>query len=293
MRFGVPRWLLLLLILGLGAGMLGAQERTGEIQGVVSDDQGAAIPGATVTAESKTVPQPLHAVTDAQGRFRFFNVPVGTYVMTVGLTGFSTHKQTVEVKLGSQLTANAKLSVGQVTEIIEVTGTTLSIDPTSSRSATNITSDQIENLAKVGRGFNSLLAMAPGVFLEPKNGSAGVGGVQVGGSSGSENGFYIDGTEVSDLRRGSLREGNNIPFEFIQEVQVKAGGFEAEFGGATGGVVNVATKSGTNAFHGSLGASYTGDGLNATDRGFYQRSVANANVSEFFQPGEKVDNPPQ
>jgi len=286
MRFGVPRWLLLLLILGLGAGMLGAQERTGEIQGVVSDDQGAAIPGATVTAESKTVPQPLHAVTDAQGRFRFFNVPVGTYVMTVGLTGFSTHKQTVEVKLGSQLTANAKLSVGQVTEIIEVTGTTLSIDPTSSRSATNITSDQIENLAKVGRGFNSLLAMAPGVFLEPKNGSAGVGGVQVGGSSGSENGFYIDGTEVSDLRRGSLREGNNIPFEFIQEVQVKAGGFEAEFGGATGGVVNVATKSGTNAFHGSLGASYTGDGLNATDRGFYQRSVANANVSEFFQPRE-------
>jgi hypothetical protein len=128
--------------------------------------------------------------------------------------------------------------------------------------------------------------MAPGVFLEPKNGSAGVGGVQVGGSSGSENGFYIDGTEVSDLRRGSLREGNNIPFEFIQEVQVKAGGFEAEFGGATGGVVNVATKSGTNAFHGSLGASYTGDGLNATDRGFYQRSVANANVSEFFQPRE-------
>ncbi len=263
-----------------------AQERTGEIQGVVSDEQGAAIPGATVTAESKNVPKPLQAITDAQGRFRFFNVPVGTYVMTVGLTGFSTHKQTVEVKLGSQLTANAKLSVGQVTEIIEVTGTTLSIDPNSSRSATNITSEQIENLAKVGRGFNSLLAMAPGVFLEPKNGSAGVGGVQVGGSSGSENGFYIDGTEVSDLRRGSLREGNNIPFEFIQEVQVKAGGFEAEFRGATGGVVNVATKSGTYAFHGSLGTSYPGDGLNSTDRGFNQRSLKDANVSEFFQPRE-------
>ncbi len=286
MRLGVPRWLPLLLLFALGAGMLGAQERTGEIQGLVSDEQGAAIPGATVTAESRTLPKPLQAVTDSQGRFRFFNVPIGTYVMTVGLTGFSTHKQTVEVKLGSQITANAKLGVGQVTEVIEVTGTTLSIDPTSSRSATNITADQIENLAKAGRGFNSLLAMAPGVFLEPKNGSAGVGGVQVGGSSGSENGFYIDGTEVSDLRRGSLREGNNIPFEFIQEVQVKAGGFEAEFGGATGGVVNVATKSGTNAFHGSLGTSYTGDGLNGTDRGFYQRSVADANVSEFFQPRE-------
>ncbi len=75
------------------------------------------------------------------------------------------------------------------------------------------------------------------------------------GSSGSENGFYIDGTEVSDLRRGSLRDANNIPLEFVQEVQVKTGGYEAEFGGATGGVVNVATKSGTNAFHGSIGAS--------------------------------------
>src|SRR5207344_1499257 len=108
---------------------------------------------------------------------------IGTYTLTVGLTGFSTHKQTIEVKLGSQITANAKMGVGQVTEVIEVTGTALSIDPTSSRSGTNITSDQIENLAKAGRGFNSLLSMAPGVFLEPKNGTQGVGGVQVAGSS--------------------------------------------------------------------------------------------------------------
>lgn len=273
-----------LLLTPVGAAF--AQERFGEVSGTVSDEQGAAIPGATVTAESKTLPKPMQAITDSQGRFHFLNVPIGTYTLTVGLTGFSTHKQTVEVKLGSQITANAKLGVGQVTEVIEVTGTTLSIDPTSSRSATNITSSQIENLAKAGRGFNTLLTLAPGVFLEPKNGTQGVGGVQVGGSSGSENGFYIDGTEVSDLRRGSLRDGNNIPLEMIQEVQVKTGGYEAEFGGATGGVINVATKSGTNAFHGSLGVQYTGDGLNTGDRGWYQRSVANADVSEFFQPIE-------
>jgi hypothetical protein len=280
------RGLLALSLLLTPVGAAFAQERSGEISGIVSDEQGAAIPGATVMAESKTLPKPLQAVTDSQGRFRFLNVPIGTYTMTVGLTGFSTHKQTLEVKLGSQITAHAKLGVGQVTEVIEVTGTTLSIDPTSSRSATNITSEQIENLAKAGRGFNTLLTLAPGVFLEPKNGTQGVGGVQVGGSSGSENGFYIDGTEVSDLRRGSLRDGNNIPLEMIQEVQIKTGGYEAEFGGATGGVVNVATKSGTNAFHGSLGVAYTGDGLNSKDRGFYQRSVANADRSEFFDPVE-------
>jgi len=275
----------LVLSLAFGA-FVSAQERSGEISGSVTDEQGAAVPGAVVTAESKAFPKGLQTVTDAQGRYRFFAVPVGTYSLTFTLTGFSTHKQTVEVKLGSQLTANAKMGVGQVTEVIEVTGTALSIDPTSSRSGTNITADQIDNLAKAGRGFNSLLAMAPGVFLEPKNGNAGVGGVQVGGSSGAENGFYVDGTEVSDLRRGSLRESNNIPLEFVQEVQVKTGGYEAEFGGATGGVVNVATKSGTNSFHGSIGTQYTSSGLNGQDRGYYQRSVANANVSEFFQPRE-------
>jgi outer membrane receptor protein involved in Fe transport len=275
----------LVLSLAFGA-FVSAQERSGEIQGTVTDEQGAAVPGATVSAVSSALPKGLQSVSDAQGRYRFLNVPVGTYTLTFTLTGFSTHKQTVEVKLGSQLTANAKMGVGQVTEVIEVTGTALSIDPTSSRSGTNITGDQIDNLAKAGRGFNTLLSMAPGVFLEPKSGTRGVGGVQVAGSSGSENGFYIDGTEVSDLRRGSLRENNNIPLEMVQEIQVKTGGYEAEFGGATGGVVNVATKSGTNSFHGSIGVQYTGDGLNGTDRGFYQRSVANANVAELFEPKE-------
>ena len=273
----------LLLLLG---GMASAQERTGEIGGTVLDASGAPVPGASIVAESPTLPRPLQTVSDAQGRFRFFNVPVGTYTMTTSLPGFSTHKETLEVRLGSQLTHNPKLAVGAVTEVVEVVGGGLSIDPMSSRSATNITAEQIEGLAKAGRSFNSLLPMAPGVFLEPKNGNAGVGGVQVGGSSGAENAFYIDGTEVSDLRRGSLRDSNAIPFEFVQEIQVKSGGFEAEFGGATGGVINVATKSGTNEYHGSLGVSYTGDGLNGADRGFWQRSPLNADVADFFQPKE-------
>ena len=116
--------------------------------------------------------------------------------------------------------------------------------PTSSRTATNITRQQIEDLGKASRGFNALLNMAPGVRPEVKSGSSGVGGVQVDGASGSENAYYIDGVEVSDLRRGSLNSANAIPFEFVQEIAVKSGGFEAEFGGATGGVINVATRSG-------------------------------------------------
>jgi len=283
---GRPGWLTLSLAIFLVASVGYAQERSGEILGTVVDDQGAPVPGAIVQLESKAQPKPLQTVSDAQGRYHFFNVPIGEYTITTSLAGFSSHKATLDVRLGSQLTHNPKLAVGAMTEVVEVTGTVLSIDPTSSRSATNITTEQIENLAKSGRGFNSLLALAPGVFLEPKNGNAGVGGVQVGGSSGAENAFYVDGAEVSDLRRGSLRESNNIPFEFVQEIQVKSGGFEAEFGGATGGVVNVATRSGTNEFHGSIGTAFTGAGLNGRDRGFFQRSPLNADASDFFQPKE-------
>jgi len=283
---GRPGWLTLSLAIFLFASVGYAQERSGEILGTVVDDTGAPVPGALIQLESKTQPKALQTISDAQGRFHFFNVPIGEYTVTTSLSGFSAHKATLDVRLGSQLTHNPKLAVGTMTEVVEVTGAVLSIDPTSSRSATNITTEQIDNLAKSGRGFNSLLALAPGVFLEPKNGNAGVGGVQVGGSSGAENAFYIDGAEVSDLRRGSLRESNNIPLEFVQEIQVKSGGFEAEFGGATGGVVNVATRSGANEFHGSLGAAFTGDALNGRDRGFFQRSPLNADASDFFQPKE-------
>lgn len=286
-RFGGPAWLVLALaVTCLSGGTAFAQERTGEIVGTVTDASGAGVPGATILFESATAARPIQVVSDAQGRFQLFNVPVGTYTVTASLSGFNTQKQTIDVRLGLRATVNATLTVGSVSEVVEVEGVSPIIDTTTSRSATNISSDQIQNLAKSGRSFNSLLPMAPGVFLEPKNGTAGVGGVQVGGSSGSENGFYIDGAEVSDLRRGSLRESNNIPFEFVQEIQIKAGGFEAEFGGATGGVINVATKSGTNAFHGSVGVSYTGSGLNEGDRGYWQRSPLNANEADFFQPKE-------
>src|SRR3970282_829117 len=117
----IGRGLLFGLALSLSLGVLvSAQERSGEIQGLVTDEQGAAVPGAVVTAESKALPKGLQTISDAQGRYRFLTVPVGTYTLTFSLTGFSTHKQTVEVRLGSQITANAKMGVGQVTEVIEV-----------------------------------------------------------------------------------------------------------------------------------------------------------------------------
>src|SRR2546425_5492694 len=282
---GFSLWAVFLMAALLPAGAF-AQERTGEILGVVTDESGAPVPGALVRAESKTLPRGLETTTDNGGRYMLQNVPVGTYTVTVALTGFKTIKQMVEVRIASIITLNPRLTVGSLSEAVEVVGNALSIDPTSSRAATNITTAQIENLAKGSRGFQALLTLAPGVRAEVKAGSAGVGGISVDGATGSENAYYIDGVEVSDLRRGSLGSANAIPLDFVQEVAVKSGGFEAEFGGATGGVINVATRSGSNEYHGTAGFQFTGSGLNGTDRGYYQRSVSNADKAEFFQPKE-------
>ncbi|MBL8233574.1 MAG: TonB-dependent receptor, partial [Bryobacterales bacterium] len=244
------------------------------------------VTGAKITISSPNVPQPLETVSDDSGNFIFPQVPIGTYLLTATKAGFSTvRQQNLVVKLGSRLSYSPRLEVGQISQIVEVTDAAESLDVTSSRTSTNITSRTFDNLPK-GRTFNSILLLAPGVRQETKNGGAGVGGFQVDGASGSENSFIVDGVDVSDVRRGSLRQQSAIPLEFVQEVQVKSGGFEAEFGGATGGVINVATKGGTNEYHGQAFFQFTNSGLNAGDRGYWQRSVANAAVAEFFKPKE-------
>ncbi|MBI3471183.1 MAG: TonB-dependent receptor [Candidatus Solibacter usitatus] len=262
------------------------QESTGKITGTVTDDSGAAVPNAKITATGPTLPRGLEISSDAYGNFLFPSVPIGVYTVTTTAPGFSTVRQlNLEVKLGSIVTYNPKLPVGKVTETVEVTESATAIDTTSSRTATNIAANQFDNLAK-GRTFNTILALAPGVRQEPKAGNAGVGGIQVDGASGSENVYYIDGAEVSDIRSGALRANNAIPFEFIQEVQIRSGGFEAEHGGATGGVINVATKSGTNSFHGQAFYAFTNSSMNAGDRGFWKLSPSNVNAAEFFRPKE-------
>src|SRR6266404_4789965 len=276
--------LLLVVCFFTCAGLVVAQEKTGQVSGTVLDDTGAAIPGARITASTPGLPRELEASSDGAGLYVFPTLPPGLYTITVSKTGFATVKQhNIQVSLGSKIIFNPKLTVGTVTQTIEVSESSLSLDVTSSRASTNITPDTIATLPK-SRNFNSLLAMAPGVRLEAKSGSAGVGGISVDGASGSENVFIIDGVEVSDTLNGSLRGAFNVPFEFLAEIQVKSGGFEAEYGGATGGVLNLATRSGSNEYHGELNFQFTSNQLNPRPRGFWQGSPASADVRDFFAP---------
>ncbi|MCX6633289.1 MAG: TonB-dependent receptor, partial [Candidatus Solibacter sp.] len=237
-----------------GLSLATGQQTTGRIVGTVTDSTGAVVPGAKLTATSPTAPSGLAAPTDGHGRFTFESAPIGVYTITTTKAGFAT------------LTGGG---------------------PGIMEAATNITARQFDDLPK-GRSFNTLLQIAPGVRQETKNGNSGVAGYQVDGASGSENSFVLDGVDVSDIRRGSLRLQNAIPVEFVQEIEVKSSGFEAQYGGAAGGVINVATRAGTNSFHGQIGGDFTNSQINPRPRGYWQRSATNANAAEFFAPKEDV-----
>jgi hypothetical protein len=238
-----------------------AQATSGSIEGVLKDPKGDVLPGATVSVQSvgSTTGFMKTAVTDGSGYFIIPNVPVGNYDVSVTAQGFAARKVTVTVTLDRAARVDTALAVTGTSAVVDVNGTdNVTIDPTESKLQTNITSALANALPK-GTTFSTLLKIAPNVRPEPL-----AGGFQVDGASGSENVWIIDGQEVTNFRTGLLNANNNLPFELVQEVQVKSTGFEAEYGGATGGVVTVVTQGGNNTTHGNFGASFRPQKLQGT-----------------------------
>lgn len=251
--FGVALILLLLPCLVV------AQEQTGNIQGVVKDRSGGVIPGVEITATSEQ--RTMTAISDEIGYYRFMNLLPGLYTVSAKITGFQpVTRGDVTVQLGRTLQVNFDLTPAGTAVTVTVTGGQEPIvDVTSSKTATNITQTQIDFMAK-GLGFSSVIELAPGTRDESKS-----GGFQIDGASGSENVFIVDGVEVTRIVSGTLGSTKNVPLEFVKEVQVKSAGYEAEFGGSTGGVVNVVTKGGSNDFHGEIRLEYTSDTWRGAD----------------------------
>src|SRR4051812_25745886 len=144
------------------SGALG-QAISGGLQGTVTDLTGAVVPGASIGLLSQTLPRGIDAVTDQFGRYIFGSLAAGQYTVTVSAPGFHTLRyHNLEITLGSQSTFNARLSLGAVTESIEINDSLISVDTASSRTLTHITASEFGNLAR-GRSFHTLLMMAPGV----------------------------------------------------------------------------------------------------------------------------------
>ena len=266
-----------------------AQENTGSIQGSVKDSTGAVVPGAKVSLTGSALVRSLDATTDSQGEYIFPKVPAGTYTVTISQANFKSVKnEDVKVVLGFASKVDVALTAGNISEAVTITSGSEAIDVSSSKAATNITQEFVDKTPK-GRNFHSLLVVAPGVRPEPKSGNTNgnsVGGFQINGASGSENTFVVDGIDVSDVRRGFLRTNDSLPFEFVKEVQVKTAGFEAEYTGTMGGVVNVVSRSGSNEFHGDGWLQMNGAALNSRPRGLWRRTTADVTKNEFFRAKE-------
>jgi len=252
-------WLLSFALIALAiAPMAFAQETTAGIQGTVTDSSGGVLPKANVEVTSPALIGIKTADTDQAGFFRFVNLPPGTYTLTVKATGFRTYKQgDIPLEVGHIPTANVTMEVGAVTETVDVSAQSALIDPTQSKVQTNIPSNNLMNLPTQSLSFQSVIQFAPGARSEPLQ-----GGYQINGASNSENSYLVEGMETASMLDGKSQ--TNVPMDFIQEGQVKTNGFEAEYGGALGGVVNVIQKSGSNEAHGSVFMYYRADNFDAS-----------------------------
>jgi len=284
----VSQWLIIFILFTFLTVSVIGQEQYGNIEGNLKDPQGAVVPNVSVTISNSNTGFKRTTITNESGFFRVLQLPPGTYAVTTGaISGFSaTKKENVVVTLGNTTPVEIALPVGSGTNIVDITATdeVQSIDPTGTKVMTNLTARQIELLPK-GVNFAGVLKAVPGTRQE-----ANSGGFQVDGASGSENSFVIDGQEVNNFRTGALRTNQTLPTQFVQEVSLKSSGFEAEFGGATGGVINVVTKGGNNVWHGEFGSQFTSNKLEGAVRPTLNRFTAGSNAT-FVQPTEYVTTP--
>jgi len=306
--------------------LLFAQETTGGLQGTVKDSTGAVVAGAHLVLTGTSLVGEKALDTDAGGYFHFANLPPGQYQLAVTAKGFKKIERSgLTIEVGHLPSLDLTMEVGTTSEVVEVSGQAPVIDVTTDTNQTNVTSDVLNDVPH-GYTFQSVIQFAPMARNEPlaggsagmtgnsggsMPGSAGNGlgyGFSIGGAADSESTYLVEGQDTENISGGASNA--NVPFQFIQEVQVKTSGIEAEHGGALGGVVDVIMKKGSNDYHGSFFATYESNGADADQNNPFLRYDPTANPAtlggldpdsqdywpqqdhfKIFQPGFTVGGP--
>ncbi len=248
------RVLLSLAVLLLGVPAYG-QMQNGQIQGVVqSDATFKPLPGVTVTVSGPALQEDQVEITGSDGRYLVTQLPSGDeYVVRFYLGDAVVERPGVRVAQNKTLTISVSMPMRQMKKEVKVIKERApNVDTATANSGLEINEDVLRNTAVRGRTFESVLALAPGT-VDPPRGQGGDVGVSISGSTGSENNFIVDGLNTSDANSGIL--ATQLHQYFIKELNVITGGYQAEYGRATGGIVSVVTKTGGNEFHGSIFAS--------------------------------------
>ena len=255
---------LTLFILHLLSSSATAQTITSTIKGTVTDVNGAVVAGAEVKVSGTALATERSATTDAEGIYRLTALPAGTYTLTVSKTGFATSTAKIELTLNLVLAVDVQMKVGNVGDVVNVSADVAPLlEPSASSTGATVTSSQIMELPVNGRNYLDLLQLVPGVAINRQATPGSDNANPVLGERSGNNNFLIDGQPNKDTVTGGAAAQFNQ--ETIAEFQVLTTGFKAEFGQASGAVINVITKSGGNAYHGVASLFHRNEALDSVN----------------------------
>jgi Carboxypeptidase regulatory-like domain/TonB-dependent Receptor Plug Domain len=239
-------------------------QTTSTIEGTVTDHQSLAVSGAEVSVTANTLAVSKKTTTDANGNYQIAALPAGIYTVTVSHAGFSTQVfKGLEVTLNRTVKFNASLEVGTVQQTVEVSAEIPLLETTSSSEGTTIVPSQIVDMPLNGRNYLDLMQLVPGVAINRQADTHDDNTTPVLGERANNTGFLIDGlSNQNELNGGPASQFNQ---DTIAEFQVLTTGYKAEFGHASGGVVNVITKSGTNDPHGLASVYHRNSAFDSSD----------------------------
>lgn len=242
-----------------------AQDYTsGSVGGTVVDESGAAVQGATVTLVSNDQGFSRNATTSTSGAFRFVSLPPGSYTVTVSASGKDAYTVN-DVRVAASQTADLDIDLTTTGNEIIVTGAQIQAPFAGTTSGVTVDVEDLASRVPVGRDITNLMLLAPGTSRgESVFGGKASNAVSINGSSVAENAYYINGLNITNF--DNYLGGANVPFDFYQSVEVKSGGYAAEFGRATGGIVNAVSKAGSNEFEAGIHLNWTPDFLRENNK---------------------------
>lgn len=273
-----------------------SQTDTGRLSGTVKDQNGAVVPGATVTARNDRTGEERTAITGSDGTFSIQALKPSGYTVTAKTEGLTTKGTNVDVNVGQELTVNLTLSVAELTASVNVlSGDDVSINTNSASMGANVNPREVAGLPLNGRQLSQLYLQAPG---SQNAGSGTYGDIRFNGRAVEQNIIRydgIEGTAIIDASPGNLNGEVPSPFrlqsslENVQEFRIESSNYPAEFGTGTGGQISVVTKSGGNQFHGSLFEYLRNDKLDAAN--FFDNVVGKKSPLRLNQFGGSIGGP--
>ena len=292
----------ILLSLILLSGMALAQIGGGSIVGDVTDPSGGAVPNATVRATNVQTNVVNRTITNSQGYYEFPLLPAGLYVLDVSFKGFEDRKTNeFTLNTGTRPRFDFALGVGATTQSVTVEAASPLVNATTTELGVVIEQRKIESIPLNGRNYQQLVGLQPGVVNKPSTTVGGRGGIEFNGAPAFGNNLMMDGIDTSfgehngpgqDTGLGGGSIINSVSIEAVEEFKTTSSAFSAEYGRATGGVVNITTKSGTNLFHGTLFEFVRNDALDSNTFDNNRRKVAKPPL-RFNQFGGNLGGPIQ